>query len=665
MKRTRRNVLSNATKLSALLAGIGASGAVSAESYPEWDPDAVYTGGDRVVYEGSVWEAQWWTQGDEPDTESGPWEELEEGGDENDNENDNDADNGEYPPWDADTVYTGGDRVVYEGYVWEATYWTQGDKPGESEWGPWEEIEEYDDGDDEDDEDDEELTASFSISTQFPDPGEEVEFDAADSEGEIESYDWEFGDGTEASGEVVSNAFDEGQYDVTLTVENADGETDTDSVRITAGRPSSDEKRVVAYYRQWAQYDRDYLPRDIPYDQITHVQYAFARPEEDGTVTLVGDSHGQGAFWDQGDDWRGVDGGTFAEHAAEHDDTKFVLSIGGWGDSEYFSNAALDQENRERFAQSCVEWVDRGNLDGIDLDWEFPGGGGCTDEDPVCDMDNIVREGDQERFTLLCQEVRDHLDDAAENDPDRDEPYELTAAVSANPDVAEGVEDGMNGLEHDKLSDILDFLLVMTFDYRGIWSETTGHHAPLMESSDDTFEDAEIWNAEYALQYWEDQGWDPDQLNMAVPFYGRSWTDVQPPEGDFGTGEDDGLFQEYEGDGADASGDGSYPSWDPAMGSSYAGVWEWFDLGGDGRGNSNNVNLESSEWETYFDEEAVMAWSWNAEERTMISHETEESMEAKMQWLRDAPYGGTMLWAIGGDTYEGDLIGTLWNTLNE
>ncbi|WP_323174343.1 glycosyl hydrolase family 18 protein [Natrialba sp. PRR66] len=601
MKRTRRHVLRNATTFSTVLAGLGTSTLTAAQEQ-------------------------------------------------------------DYPTWDPETIYTDGDRVIHAGYVWEAQWWTQGDEPGTNEFGPWEEIEEHDD--DDGDGGDDGVVARLSVSTQFPDPGETIEFDASDSTGDIESYEWDFGDGTTATGETVTHAFDEGEYDVTLTVESGAGETASTSIQITAGHPSSDEKRVVAYYRQWAQYDRDFVPGDIPFEQVTHVQYAFARPEEDGSVELVGDSHGQQVFYAE-EDWQGPDRGkTFAEYAAERDDTKFVLSIGGWGDSEYFSDAALTQANRERFASDCVDLVEMANLDGIDIDWEFPGGGGCTGDDPVCDMDNVVRDGDQERFTLLCQEVRDQLNTAATNDPERDEPYELTAAVSANPEIVEGTADGNDGLEHDELSDILDFIQVMTFDYRGIWSETTGHHAPLMENSDDTFEDAHVWNAEYALQYWADQGWDPDQLNMAVPFYGRSWTDVQPPTDDIGTGEDDGLFQPYEGTGRDASGEGSYPSWDPAQGTSYAGVWEWFDLESDGREGSNPVDLEGPGWETYFDEDAVTAWSFNADERLMISHDTEQSMAAKMDWLRDSPYGGTMLWAIGGDTYDGALIGTLWQSLN-
>ncbi|MDA2805496.1 glycosyl hydrolase family 18 protein [Nocardiopsis suaedae] len=44
------------------------------------------------------------------------------------------------PAWDAGTVYTGGDRVAYEGTVYEARHWTRGDTPQDSQWGPWKAV---------------------------------------------------------------------------------------------------------------------------------------------------------------------------------------------------------------------------------------------------------------------------------------------------------------------------------------------------------------------------------------------------------------------------------------------------------------------------------------------------------------------------------------------
>ncbi|WP_325099827.1 glycosyl hydrolase family 18 protein [Allofrancisella guangzhouensis] len=40
-----------------------------------WDPSAIYNGGDQVTYNGSIYEAKYWTQGNNPETsgEWGPW----------------------------------------------------------------------------------------------------------------------------------------------------------------------------------------------------------------------------------------------------------------------------------------------------------------------------------------------------------------------------------------------------------------------------------------------------------------------------------------------------------------------------------------------------------------------------------------------------------------
>ncbi|GJM71113.1 hypothetical protein HMSSN036_33290 [Paenibacillus macerans] len=47
--------------------------------YAAWDSNAVYTGGQRVVYNGKIYEARWWTQGDRPDQSGadGAWKYIE------------------------------------------------------------------------------------------------------------------------------------------------------------------------------------------------------------------------------------------------------------------------------------------------------------------------------------------------------------------------------------------------------------------------------------------------------------------------------------------------------------------------------------------------------------------------------------------------------------
>ena len=44
-----------------------------------------------------------------------------------------------YPAYDSNTIYTGGDIVIYNGETYKCKWWTQGQAPG-SQWGPWEKI---------------------------------------------------------------------------------------------------------------------------------------------------------------------------------------------------------------------------------------------------------------------------------------------------------------------------------------------------------------------------------------------------------------------------------------------------------------------------------------------------------------------------------------------
>lgn len=79
--------------------------------------------------------------------------------------------------------------------------------------------------------------ASFTYSPQHPKVNENITFDASssyDSDGKIVKYEWDFGDGSIASGKIVTHTYSQpGTYTVTLTVTDDDGLTNTRSKQIT------------------------------------------------------------------------------------------------------------------------------------------------------------------------------------------------------------------------------------------------------------------------------------------------------------------------------------------------------------------------------------------------------------------------------------------------
>ncbi len=80
-------------------------------------------------------------------------------------------------------------------------------------------------------------------------------------------------------------------------------------------------------------------------------------------------------------------------------DLKVQLSIGGWGAGN-FSEMAASETHRKKFCQNCLNAVKQYNLDGIDLDWEYP----------TSNSAGISSSPDDTRnFTLLVKELRSVL----------------------------------------------------------------------------------------------------------------------------------------------------------------------------------------------------------------------------------------------------------------
>ncbi|MFD2795462.1 glycoside hydrolase family 97 catalytic domain-containing protein [Promicromonospora vindobonensis] len=91
-----------------------------------WAPGATYTAGDLVTFDGSVWEASWWTRGQEPGSPDGPWQEVTEAFDGT-------------AVWTPSRIFDDGDVVLHDGALYEARWWSRDQEPGGPD-GPWRPI---------------------------------------------------------------------------------------------------------------------------------------------------------------------------------------------------------------------------------------------------------------------------------------------------------------------------------------------------------------------------------------------------------------------------------------------------------------------------------------------------------------------------------------------
>jgi chitinase len=100
-------------------------------------------------------------------------------------------------------------------------------------------------------------------------------------------------------------------------------------------------------------------PAGLAADKLTHVNYAFANVR-DGQV-VEGFAHDAENFR------------VLAAVRRAHPHLRVLVSVGGWTWSGGFSDAALTAASRRRFVASAVDFVRRHDLDGFDVDWEYPG----------------------------------------------------------------------------------------------------------------------------------------------------------------------------------------------------------------------------------------------------------------------------------------------------
>lgn len=165
-------------------------------------------------------------------------------------------------------------------------------------------------------------------------------------------------------------------------------------------------------------------------------------------------------------------------------DLKVILSIGGWG-SGNFSEMAADKALRRSFCRDCARKAKALSLDGIDIDWEYPGNGkGALISWSARDKDN---------FTLLMKDLRKALG--------RDKV--LSLASCCDPKY----------IDFPAIMDAVDFVNIMSYDMNE--GDSTFHCAlyPSVHTA--------TWTTDSSVKAHIAAGVPAGKIVVGVPFHGK------------------------------------------------------------------------------------------------------------------------------------------------
>jgi chitinase len=356
-----------------------------------------------------------------------------------------------------------------------------------------------------------------------------------------------------------------------------------------AARPRDNGRVIIGYVFVE---DRLLDPAEVAGDKLTHVNYAFANIR-DGRVVE--------GFARDAENFRAL-----AAVRAKHPHLRILVSVGGWTWSKGFSDMALTPESRRRFVESGVEFVRRHDLDGFDVDWEYPGLPGD---------DNPHRPEDKQNFTALMSELRAALD---KEGAARKRKLLLTLAAGASRDFLEHTE-------MDKVAAVSDFVNLMTYDFRvaGATENVAGHHSNLYPNP----ADPRLRSADTAVREFLAAGVPARKLVLGVPFYGRAWVVTSP--------ENEGLYQA-----------GKAPA--ERLATDY--------------GDLSAHLVDTAGFVRRWDKAAQAPYLWNAEKRVFVTYDDPESLRLKSRYIVDKGLAGAMFWEYSSDPTRA-LLDTLYDEL--
>ena len=313
-------------------------------------------------------------------------------------------------------------------------------------------------------------------------------------------------------------------------------------------------------------------------DKITHINYAFV-DVQGGKAFLTNEATDTVNFR------------KLNELKQQNPDLKILISIGGWTWSRNFSDAVLTPEGQKTFAKSAVDIMNKYNLDGVDIDWEYPAMEG--------DTGNVFRPEDKQNYTLMFAAIRAELD---ELEKASDKKYLLTTAVG-------GSQEFINNTEMGKAQEYLDYVNIMTYDSQS--KEKAIHHTNLFAS--DKYSESN--SADIAVKAFNAAGVPMEKLVMGIAFYGR----IYKTKKNSSKGVGDPVTEQIQGKG-------------------YTFI--------------KDSLVNQNEYYRYWDEAAQAPYLFNFYKGEFVTYDDEESVKAKCEYVKTNGMAGVMFWEYSSDPKE-------------
>ncbi|KAI8615501.1 glycoside hydrolase superfamily [Chytriomyces sp. MP71] len=405
---------------------------------------------------------------------------------------------------------------------------------------------------------------------------------------------------------------------------------------------------LIGYWTQWSFYSRaQNMMQKLDLSGFSAVNYAFLDVDANGNLVSF-DSYADGINIPI------LNG----EVRVKYPNLRTVISVGGWSGSRFFSDVFADAGKTAAFVKNVHKYLDDNGFDGVDIDYEYPGGGGTS-----C---NHVSPNDAANFASALAALR------AELGPNRS----ISLAVSA--EVSHYISNGKQYIPD--IAKVVDYIQIMSYDFYGSWSPYSDFNSPLNSPGASDPQEPTVNNNGYsqplsqvnAVNAWAAAGAPLSKLTSGLAFYGRSWS-VQ-------SAQNNGLYQLCTGSNNGASCAGIVGDYldqalycDKCNTCYHAGVWMYNNLRGASNTNQQggvtgqqanaplagaSATTASNGWtrQYYNFAESPTLYTTNYNNQpTFISYDDPVSIKAKAAWAKAKGLGGAMIWELSQD-YNTEMI---------